>query len=348
MRHLRTLLFGLWLLFAVQPASAAAPSSGAIDEGQFVTVGGIEQWITVRGSDRRNPVMLILHGGPGFPMSFLAPLYADWEKDFTIVQWDQPATGATYLRNKGKPSGPLTIARYVHDGIEVSLWARAHLGAKKIVLLGTSWGSVLGVEMIHQRPDLFSAYVGAAQAVGTRGALVGYRMALQAALDRGDAAAIADLTRVGPPPYSRFEDFMVRQVHSNPPGLPATPAQAAMGKELMSIFTHPDPQARYNAPVTIPPGFDGGLMEAQHATWKETWSWESAHLGNRFEVPVFIFQGDADVNTPTSVTREWFDGIRAPAKAFAVIPGAGHDVVLFHAQLLPLLERYVLPVARGR
>src|SRR3569623_262128 len=95
---------GLKLMLA---AAALAPSGGghavpaaptlAVDEGRFVPIGGEDQWVTVRGRSRSNPVLLVLHGGPGFPMSFLAPLYADWEARFTIVQWDQPATGATLL-----------------------------------------------------------------------------------------------------------------------------------------------------------------------------------------------------------------------------------------------------------
>lgn len=334
-------------LSCANPAQAAAAVGLAVDEGQFVDINGIPQWVTVRGSDRSNPVLLILHGGPGFPMSFLSPLYADWEKRFTIVQWDQPATGATYLKNKGGDVGPLTIDRYVKDGLAVSEWAAKHLAKRRIVLVGTSWGSVLGLEMISRKPELFSYYVGAAQAVGTKGALVGYNMALKAAEDRGDSAAVAHLKRVGAPPYTRFEDFMVRQRYSNPPGLPSTPAQTAAMGELMGVLTHPDPQAHYNAPLTVPPGFDGGLMNAQQATWRETWSWEASRLGTRFEVPMLIVQGDVDMNTPTSVTREWFDHVSAPRKEFEVVPGAGHDVVLFHAQLLALLEKYVRPTAAG-
>ena len=85
---------GLVIAFAcLLPSAQAQAQALAIDEGQFVAINGVEQWVTVRGSDPDNPVILMLHGGPGFPMSFLAPLFAEWEKDFTIVQWDQPGAG---------------------------------------------------------------------------------------------------------------------------------------------------------------------------------------------------------------------------------------------------------------
>ena len=79
-----------------QPAAAAL----AIDEGMFVDINGVPQWITIRGRNPKNPVLLLLHGGPGLHMSYLAPVFADWETDFTIVQWDQPGGGATLLKNR--------------------------------------------------------------------------------------------------------------------------------------------------------------------------------------------------------------------------------------------------------
>lgn len=330
------------------PAQAAAPASAplAIDEGQFVAINGVEQWVTARGRDAGNPVLLILHGGPGFPMSFLAPLYEDWEEKFTIVQWDQPATGGTYLRNKDRDVGPLTIGRYVRDGITVAEWARKRFGADKVVLLGTSWGSLIGLEMVAQRPELFSAYVGTSQPVGSKGNLLGYQLGLQAARDRGDEAAVAALTRVGPPPYRRFEDFMVRAQYTNPPAVPATPAETAASAEMMGVIMTPNPNARYNSPLPAPPGFDGGFMAAQQATWQETWAWEAERLGRKFAVPMVIIQGEADLNTPTAATRDWFATVEAPKKVFEVVPGAGHGVILFHRELLQLLEKHVLPVVQ--
>lgn len=342
------LAIALACLLPIAHASAQAQAKAlAIDEGQFVAINGVEQWVTVRGSDPDNPVILMLHGGPGFPMSFLTPLFAEWEKDFTIVQWDQPATGGTFLKNQGRDIGPLTIERYVTDGLAVAQWARTRLGKDKIVLLGSSWGSLLGLEMIRKRPELFSAYVGTSQPVGPKGAVVGYEMALSAARARNDSDGVAALERIGPPPYERFEDFMVRQVYSNAPGLPSTPQEAEAGAAMVQVMMNPEPAARYNAPLTPPPGYDGGLMAAQQATWRETWAWDAAPLGTRFEVPILIVQGEVDINTPTAVAREWFDTIDAPSKSFEVVPGAGHGVILFHAPLLDLLEKHVLPIVHG-
>jgi pimeloyl-ACP methyl ester carboxylesterase len=145
-------------------------TAAPIEEGYFATINGIEQWITIRGRDPRNPILLFLHGGPGAAQSGTAPLFAPWEESFTIVQWDQPMSGATYAKNIGKDVGPLTVERYTRDGIVVVEHVLKRLGARKLVLMGASWGSELGLIIADRRPDLIAAYVGTAQAVsGTRG-----------------------------------------------------------------------------------------------------------------------------------------------------------------------------------
>jgi pimeloyl-ACP methyl ester carboxylesterase len=280
-------------------------------------------------------------------MSYLAPVFADWETDFTIVQWDQPGGGATLLKNKDLPTGPMTVERYTRDGIAVAEFVRTHLKVEKMVLMGVSWGTVLGVEMVQRRPELFSAYVGTAQAVGKKGSTLGYELALKSAHERGDAAAVTALEKVGPPPYRTLEDLIVRQQYTNPPGEPCSPAEvaatAAMNK-LMSV--PPPPDARYNAPLAVPPGFDftATFMATQRAVFAETWRWEARHLGLTFKVPVFIFQGEHDFNTPTATARAYFDEIKAPTKAFAVIPGSSHFTIPFHDELLRLLRLHVRPL----
>ena len=68
-----------------------------IDDALFTKIGGIDQWIRIRGQNRDNPVLLLLHGGPGIALS---PLPRDflfsWTRDFTIVLWDQRGAGKTF------------------------------------------------------------------------------------------------------------------------------------------------------------------------------------------------------------------------------------------------------------
>jgi pimeloyl-ACP methyl ester carboxylesterase len=317
----------------------------AIDEGLFVSINGQDQWITIRGRDLRNPVLLMLHGGPGFPMSFMAPAFAEWEKRFTLVQWDQPGGGATWSKNEANP-GPLTYARFVDDGIAVTEWICKRLNTRKITLLGNSWGTCLGVMMIQKRPHLFAAYVGTSQVVsGPEGDKVGYELGLQSARDRADAKAVAALEEVGPPPYATFEQFLVRQTYTNPPGAPPSAAEAAasvaFGKLMM---TAPPADAHYIA-HGLPP-YDGGkvFLQTQAAVFKEARAWQAKAYGEDFKVPVFVFQGDQDLNTPFVLARDWVARIHAPKKGFAAIEGCGHNTMVFQDRILELLERDVRPL----
>src|SRR5579863_6366061 len=88
-----------------------APLRAPIELGEFVRVGGLDQWITLRGADRTNPALLIL-SGPGVAFSRMASFFAPWERDFTLAQWDQPGAGATFARNG---ETPLSLDRLAAD-----------------------------------------------------------------------------------------------------------------------------------------------------------------------------------------------------------------------------------------
>ena len=109
-------------------------------------------------------MILFVHGGPGDSMVPFAQLYRPWEKYFTVVQWDQRGAGKTFGRN-GTDEAPMTMDRMVRDGIEVAEYLRAHLHKDKVILLAHSFGTVLGIQMVKRRPDLFAAYVGTGQVV---------------------------------------------------------------------------------------------------------------------------------------------------------------------------------------
>jgi pimeloyl-ACP methyl ester carboxylesterase len=186
----------------IAAATLIDPVKG-IDEEVFATIGGVEQWISIRGQNRDNPVILLVHGGPGFATSFVGRdfLFA-WTRDFTLVRWDQRGAGRTYGRSG--PLGPgITIDRMAQDGVQVAEFLRSKLHKPKIVLVGLSWGSILGVKMAKARPDLFYAYVGTGQAVNQyKYKKIAYDQILAEAHRRNDRKAIRQLEENCPPQRS--------------------------------------------------------------------------------------------------------------------------------------------------
>src|SRR5699024_3956320 len=132
---------------------------GGIYRAEYVEIGGIQQWVTVRGKKMGNPILLFVHGGPGSPYSMFNPLISYWEEHFTVVQWDQRGSGKTYRKNKKNYQDTMTFNQIANDGIELVEYLCSTLKQKKIVLIGSSLGSLIGMLMIKEGPDLFFAYV---------------------------------------------------------------------------------------------------------------------------------------------------------------------------------------------
>ena len=200
-------IFVVWLLCGISSLSHShrlaaqvtrVRAAEAVSEQMFVQIGGIPQWITIKGEDRNNPVVLVLHGGPGDALSpYADSMYAGWDKSFTLVQWDQRGAGRTFTKNGPSIEPTMTVERMAQDGIEVAEFLTRHLNQKKIIILGGSWGSILGVYMAHARPDLFYAYVGSAQMVNWQEDLsAGYARVLGMARAANNQQAVTWLSPV--------------------------------------------------------------------------------------------------------------------------------------------------------
>src|SRR5690606_2613363 len=167
-----------------------------IQETYKARIGGIDQWINIRGQDRGNPVILFIHGGPASPLmptvwEFQRPL----EEYFTVVNYDQRGAGKTFLANDPDAvAGTLHIARYVDDAIEIAEHVRQRLGKDKLILAGHSWGTIVGMGAALERPDLFHAYVGVGQVINVRdNERISFAYGLEQAREHGNAEAIAEL-----------------------------------------------------------------------------------------------------------------------------------------------------------
>ena len=195
----------------------APASPNGIDEARFVEIGGIQQWITIRGDDRNNPVLLFLHGGPGDAINPWAYAgFGGWSKHFTVVQWDQRGAGRTFGKNSGAPPGSITVARMTQDGVELAELLRRELRKDKLILVGHSFGSILGVFMVKARPELFHAFVGTGQVADSRrNYAVAYSALLRKAQTLGDQQAIRELREIGAPPYANGRGYGVQRKWSN-------------------------------------------------------------------------------------------------------------------------------------
>ena len=316
----------------------APASANGIDEARFVEIGGIQQWITIRGDDRNNPVLLFLHGGPGDAINPWAYAgFGGWSKHFTVVQWDQRGAGRTFGKNSGAPPGSVTVARMTQDGIELAELLRRELGKDKLLLVGHSFGSILGLFMVKARPELFHAFVGTGQVADPRrNYAVAYAALLQKAQTLGDQQAIRELREIGSPPYANGRGYGVQRKWANR----FEGADLFLPSTLGLALTAPGSTVR-----DVMDWFDGQGFSAEYLV-PETSALEAQALGGTFALPVFVIQGAEDFTTPTSLARSFVTAIHAPQKAFIPIAGAGHFAVFMKSrEFLGQLVSRVRPLA---
>lgn len=298
-------------------------------EEKFILINGIEQWVTIKG-DRSKPIILFLHGGPGSVMGPYADnIYKAWEKDFIIVQWDQRGAGRTYGRNAPEEltpeylqSNPLTVEQIAADGIALTEYLCKHLEKQKIILSGTSWGSVLGVTMTTKRPDLFYAYVGHSQIVNPSGDELLYSKVYLMAQESNDTAALNKLNEIGKPPYDRARTIgqlwkIVKKYEKEN----SVPAPGSWFVEMPGYDNEKDDQNRKDGDDYSFVNFVGDKQLGIPAM-RSSINFLVNNLD--FKIPVYFIQGEEDILTPKESTRLYFDSLKAPQKEYVLLPGTAH------------------------
>lgn len=252
-------------------------------------------------------------------------IFDPWEKYFTLVEWDQRGAGRTYARN-GPDSASIGVERLVLDGIEVAEYTARRLGDRRLVVLGHSWGSLLGVRMVAARPGLFCAYVGTGQIVNTqRAEALDYLEVLRRARLARNLEAEKALDSIGPPPYNDADKFGIE-------------------RRWEAAFAAPS-ERKFNSIDYVrslyPPDFTdkdmadrmAGSRASNYSVWGRKMdgpmlSVDILSSTDQFDIPMFFIQGALDDVTPTSLVREFVDRIQAPRKALVVMPDGGHLAVM--------------------
>jgi pimeloyl-ACP methyl ester carboxylesterase len=315
-----------WGLRVHTPAIADDPAhpGAAIASLEQVTLHGDPQWVLIRGRNRHAPIVLFLHGGPGNPlMRFAHAFQRPLEKDFLVVQWDRRGAGKSYR-------GPVDIphmraSREIADTIALIEKLQARFGARKIILIGHSYGTELGALVAAQRPDLVRAYVGVGQ-VACRWKRV---QAMQEAWLLPQAAARRDNTLVK---TIRAHKPFDHEVAVFAYGGAVEHATNKVPLWLMSLRApeyslrdvwHTRKGIRFTHGHLKRDVYAGALMDAVP----------------RIPVPVYFFEGRGDRVTPPVCVQDYLKRLDAPQKEIVWFEQSAHYPFLaepekFHQSLL--------------
>jgi pimeloyl-ACP methyl ester carboxylesterase len=283
-------------------------------------INGITQWISVRGKDRRNPILLFLHGGPGSPtMPADYTFQTPWEDYFTVVQWDQRGAGKTYAANDpALTASTLSMTQMTSDAEEVVRYLMNRYQKKKIFLLGHSWGSALGVQLAQRHPEWFYAYIGVGQVVnGLKGEKMDYDWVLATARADHNADAVRELEALAP--Y---------------PGQPSV--QRVTAERKWSVYygglTYGRKNFAYEGNAwTLSPDYTdhdldgvdaGSLLSVTHLL--DAMAAIDFDSTTRFRCPIFLFEGRHDYTVSSELAASWLAGIQAPQKKIVWFENAAH------------------------
>lgn len=311
---------------------------GSIAESSYLPLGGIDQWVLIRGEKLANPVLITLHGGPGFSDTAMLRGYnADLEKSFTVVYWDQRGTGKSF--DRALPAASMTLDQLLADLDELVEHVCERTGHEHVVLLGHSWGSALGAIYAAKHPDKVSAYVGAAQ-IGDWPAAeaASYAYTLATAEQRGRRRAIAALRRIGPPPYGASAVFAERMWSQRLEG--ALRPRAVW--ELLRHLVRVPEVSLLELPQTM-----RGFRFTMNAMWPEVSRLNLAEVVPALQMPVFFLVGRKDRWVPPEISVAYFDKLAAPAKTLVWFESSGHEAFVdepakFHQVMIDMVRPIVV------
>jgi pimeloyl-ACP methyl ester carboxylesterase len=320
------------------------PLPGSIASLEKVKLGGVDQWLIIRGQDVNKPILLFLSGGPGASEAARVLRFnSELEKHFVVVIWEQRGCGKSYPSIN--PKSDLTVDQYVADLLELTDILRERFDEQKIYLVGHSWGTIIGVRAAQQRPDLFHAYIGTSQMVDALETdLMIYDLVLEHSRKTGDADFVKTLETQGPPPYFGKS--------------PIQPYATLFGREYQ-LFEAPNIQDEsYRRDGDIlelmlkQPEYGWldrlyyllGLMNTFNVVYPQLQEMDFRVDAVRLDLPVYLVLGRHDLNNPSPIPEAYFNLLEAPKKELIFFENSGHGMLWEEADLFQrLMVDTVLP-----
>lgn len=316
-----------------------------VEEQLVVPLGGTRQAITVRGHDRANPILLFIHGGPASPDMGMSWAFQDgWEDYFTVVEWDQRGAGKTFGLNDPAVVAPtMTLDRITEDAAELIGYLKQRYGKRKVIVLGHSWGSIVGANLAHRHPELMYAYVGMGQVVGgVANETENYRQTLEQARARHNDEAVKELEALAPYPNTDGT-LPLAKVGTDRKWSMAFGALAynRTGYDYYENLAKLSPDYSWQDVKDL----DAGSAFTLPKLLPEMMKFDFTRTTD-FQVPIILFEGRHDFTTPSNVAEEWLSRVKAPKTKLVWFDNSSHMMLVEEpGKMLLHLVQDVRPIA---
>lgn len=290
-------------------------------EAEFVEINGVQQYLLhTKSNVAQAPVLLFLHGGPG--MSEAAFAYAfqpGWQPLYTVVHWDQPGAGKTLTKNKNAYPDMQELLGHLHGVVQ---YLKQKYSTEKIVLLGHSFGSVLGSLYALRHPQDVLYYIGAGQVVSLmENERAGYEKLKEQIVSAGNQRDLQKLEKLGAYPQPSYDKAMMKKMQS---------IRMLQGKYKIGMEFGPILQTLLKSPVFQLSDL-GSLVKGlsnNKALVDFLFSHSLANESLEYQVPVYYLLGERDFQAPYPIAQAYFETIRAPHKKLWMVENAGHFMML--------------------
>lgn len=283
-----------------------------------VKLGGMKQSVLIRGTDRHKPVLLFLHGGPGYPqISYARKYQQELEKDFVVVNWDQRGSGKSY--HWGMTDEDLQVDRLIEDTHELTTYLQEQFNQSKIFIAGHSWGSLLGVWTAQKYPDDYHAYIGIGQVANSpEGERVSYEFVLDEAKRKKNEKALQELESMGPPPYQnpRKDTTLQRKWVTAFGGSERT--ISSYNDLIKGVLFAPEYNWMDGIRLAI------GDSVSRQAIMPQTENVNLFESVPELKIPVYIMMGRYDFMTPSEVAYRYYKEVETPSKQFIWFEESAH------------------------
>ena len=318
------------------PPISGANSVASLEE---IDLGGVKQWILVRGQDTSKPVLLFLHGGPGSSMIGNGRFFLEaLESDYVVVNWDQRGAGISYSPNLRAED--MTVDRLRQDTVELTNLLRTRFSKSKIYLVGHSWGSLLGMLAVKSNPELYSAFVGVGQFVNEAASdAYNYQFVMSEAASKSNQTALSEMQALGPPPYNTVANITTLRKWTSEYGGDIHNKQAMQDFASFSMAA-----SEYNLGDWL--NQQNGAMFSLNSMLQELITIDLRTSASTINVPAYFFLGRYDHVCAWEVAQEYYNLLVNPAgKQLFWFENSAHNPLFEERdKFVDLMRNTVLPL----
>lgn len=301
---------------------------GSIAKLEQIELGGVKQWILIRGRNINNPILLFLHGGPGSSVMPLIRHYnRELENHFIVVNWEQRGAGKSYSRKLSEED--LTLEQYIADAYELINMLRKRMNKDKIFLVGHSWGSILGVYLVQRYPELFHAFIGVGQGVnGMENEKISYQYTLTMARETNNKKALRDLEKMGNPPVyidTYFAGDWFDHLRKQRKWLLRMGGCLYNKRSYRGFIKYFLISPEYTI-IDLINWIKGNIFSVK-AMWGEIMEVNLPEQVPSLKVPVYFLMGKHDYNTPVELVISYYEKLDAPVKEIVWFEYSAHSPI---------------------